>query len=221
MHGKLKSYETLDDQVLSEILLSDVEHLSITEKNKSTIIPIDKKLLAISLQELDALIGMVSIKKQILELVDVVQYYHKMGKDVLQHFYLHTLLVGKIYKALGILERGHMVETDRQGLVAGYVGQSALKTTEKLDEAMGGVLFIDEAYSLLSMRSAGADFGHEVIQTLLKRMEDQRGNFFVFAAGLGSLCFCFFGAAGFSFSTFFLFSFVGHSNSGYKQKCCS
>ena len=162
------------DQVLSEILLSDVEHLSITEKNKSTIIPIDKKLLAISLQELDALIGMVSIKKQILELVDVVQYYHKMGKDVLQHFYLHTLLVGnpgtgkttiarilcKIYKALGILERGHMVETDRQGLVAGYVGQSALKTTEKLDEAMGGVLFIDEAYSaaVSSVAEAGAAF---------------------------------------------------------------
>jgi len=84
---------------------------------------------------------------------------------------------------LGILERGHMVETDRQGLVAGYVGQSALKATEKIDEAIGGVLFIDEAYSLHSIKTNGVDYGNEVIQTLLKRMEDQRGSFFVFVAG--------------------------------------
>ncbi len=77
-----------------------------------------------------------------------------------------------------------MVETDRQGLVAGYVGQTATKTAEKVDEAMGGVLFIDEAYAL-TMQATGArgDFGDEAIQTLLKRMEDNRGQFFVFVAG--------------------------------------
>jgi len=94
-------------------------------------------------------------------------------------------ILTKIYKALGVLERGHMVETDRQGLVAGFVGQTAIKTAEKIDEAMGGVLFIDEAYALTMQTSGGAhgDFGNEAIQTLLKRMEDLRGQFFVFAAG--------------------------------------
>ncbi len=77
-----------------------------------------------------------------------------------------------------------MMETDRQGLVAGFVGQTAIKTAEKIDESMGGVLFIDEAYAL-TQRSIGAhgDFGDEAIQTLLKRMEDHRGQFFVFVAG--------------------------------------
>jgi SpoVK/Ycf46/Vps4 family AAA+-type ATPase len=85
---------------------------------------------------------------------------------------------------LGILERGQMIETDRQGLVAGYVGQTAIKTSEKIEEAIGGVLFIDEAYALSSYGGAGrGDFGDEAIQTLLKKMEDQRGDFFVFVAG--------------------------------------
>jgi SpoVK/Ycf46/Vps4 family AAA+-type ATPase len=119
----------------------------------------------------------------------------------LNKFYLHTVFVGnpgtgkttvariltKIYKALGVLERGHMVETDRQGLVAGYVGQTAIKTAERIDESMGGVLFIDEAYALTSSgngsMAGGSDFGNEAIQTILKRMEDNRGQFFVFAAG--------------------------------------
>nr|WP_290932776.1 AAA family ATPase [Haliscomenobacter sp.] len=117
---------------------------------------------------------------------------------MLNSFFLHTVLIGnpgtgkttvariltKIYKALGMLERGHMVETDRQGLVAGFVGQTAIKTNEKIEEALGGVLFIDEAYSLTA-KTGGAhgDFGDEAIQTLLKRMEHMRGQVFVFVAG--------------------------------------
>ena len=76
-----------------------------------------------------------------------------------------------------------MVETDRQGLVAGFVGQTAIKTTERLEEAMGGVLFIDEAYALSNFNGIQGDYGNEAIQTILKKMEDQRGQFFIFAAG--------------------------------------
>ena len=150
---------------------------------------------------LDEMIGMDSIKTQIHELVDLVNFYRETGRNVLNSFFLHTVFIGnpgtgkttvariltKIYKALGMLERGHIVETDRQGLVAGYVGQTAIKTSEKIDEAKGGVLFIDEAYALTNGGGGGStahgDFGNEAIQTLLKRMEDQRGQFFLFVAG--------------------------------------
>jgi hypothetical protein len=90
--------------------------------------------------------------------------------------------MAKIYKALGVLERGHCVEVDREGLVAGYVGQTAQKTAAKIDEAMGGILFIDEAYALANA-SSSHDFGQEAIQIILKRMEDMRGKFGVIVAG--------------------------------------
>jgi len=87
----------------------------------------------------------------------------------------------QLYKALGILERGHLIECDRKSLVAGYVGQTAIKTSELIDKAMGGGLFIDEAYSLV--KGGNADFGREAIETLLKKMEDHRGELMVIVAG--------------------------------------
>lgn len=89
-------------------------------------------------------------------------------------------LLSKIYTELGILEKGQLVEVDRSEIVAGYVGQTALKTKEKIDEAMGGILFIDEAYTLAKGEN---DFGQEAIDTLLKAMEDHRDEFIVIVAG--------------------------------------
>ncbi|MEM9921106.1 MAG: AAA family ATPase [Bacteroidota bacterium] len=184
---------------ISLIELRDVEKIQIKPQKALPSIPVDEPLLTEALQDLNRLIGMEKIKEQIHELVRLVRYYRETEKNVLNNFFLHTVFIGnpgtgkttvariltKIYKSLGVLERGHMVETDRQGLVAGFVGQTAIKTTEKIDEAMGGVLFIDEAYALTQAGAGGAsgDFGDEAIQTLLKRMEDHRGEFFVFVAG--------------------------------------
>ena len=91
-------------------------------------------------------------------------------------------LIGEIYRELGILSRGTMTETDRSGLVAGYVGQTALKVREVVDRAKGGVLFIDEAYTLCTAQG-GNDFGGEAIDTLVKLMEDYREDLVVIVAG--------------------------------------
>lgn len=190
--------EELGKKELATIIKEDVGNISDNKEATLPAIDIDYAQLAKNLKELDALIGMESIKAEIHNMVRLVKYFKASGKNVLNNFFLHTVFIGNpgtgkttvariltnIYRALGILERGVMIETDRQGLVAGYVGQTAIKTAKKIDEAEGGVLFIDEAYALTSGgKSAMGDFGDEAIQTLLKRMEDARGKFFVFVAG--------------------------------------
>lgn len=190
--------EELGKKELATIIKEDVGNISDNKEATLPAIDIDYAQLAKNLKELDALIGMESIKAEIHNMVRLVKYFKASGKNVLNNFFLHTVFIGNpgtgkttvariltnIYRALGILERGVMIETDRQGLVAGYVGQTAIKTAKKIDEAEGGVLFIDEAYALTSGgKSAMGDFGDEAIQTLLKRMEDDRGKFFVFVAG--------------------------------------
>lgn len=194
----MKDHEQIDElppESLSEILAEDIIRTFPTATQELDLLPIDDALLDDALTQLHALVGLEDIKKEVDEISKLVRYYREIGKDIRKAFSIHTVFTGnpgtgkttiarllvQIYKALGILERGQMIEVDRRSLVAGFVGQTAIKTSEKIDEAIGGGLFIDEAYALSS--GGPNDFGREAIETLLKRMEDQRGQFMVIVAG--------------------------------------
>jgi len=181
---------------LTKIIEEDISSILTTKKEKEVRIPINEDELMEALAQLNTLVGLDSIKNEVRDLIKLARYYIEQGEDIKEKFSSHFLFLGnpgtgkttvsrilsKIYSALGILSRGHLVEVDRQGLVASYVGQTAEKTTQIIDRAIGGTLFIDEAYALVKKGSQD-DFGKEAIDTLLKRMEDERGKFMVIAAG--------------------------------------
>ena len=152
------------------------------------------------MEELHELIGLKTVKHDVEEMVGLAKVRKMREEKGMKQVpvSLHLVFSGnpgtgkttvarilaKLYKEIGILSTGQLIETDRSGLVAGYVGQTAIKTSQKIEEAMGGVLFIDEAYAL---NQEGENFGQEAIDTILKAMEDHRDKFIVIVAGYTEL----------------------------------
>ena len=185
--GIVKIYIELKDEVLkksAEVVLQEEDPITFEE----------------AFAELDSLVGLATVKERLKKVFAMHQTNQKRIEkglepvEVTHHLVFSgspgtgkttvARIVAKLYKAIGVLPKGHLVETGRQDLVGTYIGHTAVQVKTKVDEAMGGVLFIDEAYTLTHYKASAAnDFGAEAIATLLKEMEDHRGEFAVIAAG--------------------------------------
>lgn len=198
-YNRAKSLISMADSI--KIDINTVNSSTESDTAVSEIVPTAPISLEEALSKLNALEGLDRVKGEVCAWVDQVKVFglrKDQGMTVPDMSY-HMVFMGspgtgkttvariisQIYHALGILSKGHLVEVDRSALVAGYVGQTAIKTREVIQKAVGGVLFIDEAYSLSDERNGG--FGQEAIDTLLKAMEDYRSDLVVIVAGYDEL----------------------------------
>ncbi|MEP0860816.1 MAG: AAA family ATPase [Ignavibacterium sp.] len=200
--SEIMNLEEIGDNVLPEKLLK-----SETSQPPSVDLYTYHKADSISLEnllnELYEFIGLDNLKQSLVDFLTYLNFVNerrRKGIKTDERLELHCLflgnpgtgktsvarLLGKILKSMGVLENGHVIEVDRTGLVGQYIGETAIKTDKIISEALGGILFIDEAYSL-KKSTVSSDFGQEAIDTLLKRMEDHKGKFVVIAAGYPSL----------------------------------